>query len=424
MGRAGKQNPTAEIFNEAARQEMKNKLTYKHTISMCYIGYVSQAIVINFAPLLFLTFNKGYGISLEKISLLITINFTIQLIMDFVSAYFIDKIGYRTSIICAHLLCSFGLVALAFLPDMFSNPFIGLIISYVLFASGGGLIEVLISPTVEACPTDNKASQMSLLHSAYCFGQMTVVLLSTLFFGIFGITEWKILAVIWAAVPLLNAVYAIFVPINVLGGGEKTKTVRQVLTTPGFYYFAVLMICAGASENAMSQWASAFAEAGLSVDKTLGDLLGPCMFALLMGISRVFMSKISKKYPLDKLFAASSVLCIAAYLIASLSPIPWLALAGCAVCGISVAVMWPGTYSLASERYPDGGTAMFALLALGGDVGCVCGPSLVGLISGKMNGELKWGLLFSIVFPLVSLAAIGFVSLRKRNQAKNNVKSK
>lgn len=380
---------------------MKTRLSYKHTLISGYIGYVVQAINNNYAPLLFLTINKNYGISFEKISLLISINFAIQMCVDILSTPIVRLLGYRAALIFAHASSALGLISLGTMPSLMSDPFLVLMIAYALLASGGGLIEVLVSPMVEACPTENKSSQMSLLHSAYCWGQMAVVLLSTAFFTLFGIDNWQLLAYIWAIIPALNCVYLVFVPIFKLDGEAKeSRGSRKFLFTKEFAFFVILMICAGAAENSVSQWSSAFAEAGLSVNKTVGDLLGPCLFALLMGSMRVAMSRLIPKIGLERLITASAVLCVASYLLTSLSPVPWLSLIGCGLCGISVAVMWPGTYSLASKKM-QGGTLMFALLALAGDIGCMAGPSLVGIILGNDSSMLSVGILAAIVFPLV-----------------------
>ncbi|MBQ8638308.1 MAG: MFS transporter [Lachnospiraceae bacterium] len=385
---------------------MNIRSSFKHTIAASYIGYITQAIVNNFAPLLFLTFHNSYGISLEKIGLLVTVNFGVQLLVDLISAKYIDRIGYRRAIVAAHIFAAAGLIGLSFLPDLFSDPYPGLCMAIVLYAIGGGLIEVLISPIVEACPTDGKSAAMSLLHSFYCWGSVLVVLISTLLFAVFGTGSWKVISCFWAIVPLFNAFYFTQVPINSLSEGHETMGLRKLLTAPMFWVLALLMVCSGASELAMSQWASAFAESGLNVSKTVGDIAGPCFFAVLMGSSRVFHAKFTDRLNLSRYMGFCAILCIASYLLASLSPIPVLSLLGCGICGFSVGVMWPGTFSLASEKCPAGGTAMFALLALAGDTGCSLGPTIVGFVSGALNDNLKAGLLCAIVFPLLMLVGL------------------
>lgn len=394
----------------------KNK--YQLTMYACFIGYIVQAIVNNFLPLLFVTFQKTYSIPLTQITLLITLNFGIQLVIDMLSAGFVDKIGYRASTIIAHVCSAAGLVLLTVLPEAFPDPFAGILIAVFIYAIGGGLIEVLISPILEACPTDNKEKAMSLLHSFYCWGHVGVVLISTLFFTLFGIENWKILAVCWAVVPAVNIILFAKAPIYSLHEeGETGLTLKQLFTRKVFWVMMLMMLCAGASEQAVSQWASTFAEQGLGVSKTIGDLAGPMSFAALMGLSRLLYGKFGDKLDLDKFMRMSCLLCIAAYLCISLVPLPAVGLVGCAVCGFSVGIMWPGTFSKASAAVKGGGTALFAMLALAGDVGCSGGPTLAGFISGCFNGELRAGILAAIVFPVLLLIGIQLAKKLANNSA-------
>ena len=384
---------------------MSIKNNYKHTFYASYAGYFVQAIINNFIPLLFLTFQNSFNLSYDKISLLIVINFGVQLCVDFVSAYFIDRIGYRASVIAAHIFATIGLAGLSIFPFIM-NPYAGIILSIVIYATGSGLIEVIISPLVEACPSDSKSGAMSLLHSFYCWGQMCVVLFSTLFFNLAGIANWRLLSLLWACVPLINGAYFCIVPIPKVLSENKGLGVKNLFKNKLFYILSIVMLCSGASELAMSQWASAFAESGLKVSKTFGDLLGPCLFAVLMGSARVLYSKFSDKATLSKVMTASAVLCAVSYLVAGLSPVPIISLLACAVCGFSVGIMWPGTFSLAAEKIPTGGTAMFALLALFGDTGCASGPALVGKATTLLGNDLGKGLLFAIVFPLIMIVCV------------------
>lgn len=376
-----------------------------------YLGYITQAIVNNFAPLLFVTFQKSFDISLEKIGYLVTVNFCIQLFVDFIAAKFVDKIGYRISIVAAHLFAGTGLILMGVLPFAFADPYMGLICAIVFYSIGGGLIEVLISPIVEACPTDKKSAAMSLLHSFYCWGHVAVILLTTLFFVTAGIENWRILSALWAVIPLANAVYFCFVPINTLVDCEKSAPIKELFKSKLFWILILLMICSGASEQGMSQWSSAFAETGLKVSKTLGDLLGPCMFAVMMGVSRVFYAAFSGRLKLMKFISVSCVFCVIGYLVSALSPVPALALVGCGICGLSVGILWPGVFSLAAERAPTGGTAMFAFLALAGDLGCSSGPTLVGIVSSAFNDNLRAGFLAAITFPVALI--IGIMMLKR-----------
>ena len=381
---------------------------YRRTITACFVGYIVQAIANNFAPLLFVTFHESMGIPLERITMLVTVNFGIQLCVDFLSAFFVDRIGYRVSLIIAHLASALGLALLAVLPRVLPDPFVGLMICVVLYAVGGGLLEVLVSPVMEACPTPNKEAAMSLLHSFYCWGHVGVVLISTLFFHALGIGSWPVLAMIWALVPLANAFVFMKVPVpGLIPEGEKGMSMPQLFRMKLFWIFLLLMICAGACEQAVSQWASTFAEKGLNVSKTVGDLAGPMCFAVLMGIARAIYGKYGSRLPLMKCMIGTGLLCLASYLLISLSPIPALSLLGCGLCGFSVGILWPGTFSLASAALPRGGTALFALLALGGDIGCSGGPTFVGLVSGAAGGDLHRGILLAAVFPALLLAGIG-----------------
>ncbi|MDE6313745.1 MAG: MFS transporter [Lachnospiraceae bacterium] len=373
---------------------------YKCTIYASYLGYITQAVVNNFAPLLFLIFRDSMGISLEKITLLIITNFMIQLLVDLLSAKFVDKIGYRKCILGAHVFAAAGLIGMAVFPQIFSDKFIGLFLAAVFYGIGGGLIEVLISPIVEACPTENKASIMSLLHSFYCWGTVAVVLCSTLFLKVVGQEHWKELALVWAVLPIINTFFFAKVPISQLTEEGEAMSVKKLFSGRIFWIFMLLMVCAGAAEQGMSQWASAFAESGLGVSKTVGDLAGPCMFSILMGCARAFYAKAGEKIDLLSFIIGSSVLCIVAYFLASFSPVPAISLAGCGLCGLSVGILWPGVFSIASEKYPKGGTVMFALLALAGDLGCSGGPALVGMVSGIFEDNLKMGLVMAEIFPL------------------------
>lgn len=383
---------------------MKDK--YQKTMYACFAGYIVQAIVNNFVPLLFLTFESSYNIPLSQITMLITFNFGIQLIVDLLSTKFVDRIGYRVSIVMAHGFSAGGLIGLVVLPDLLPNAFAGLLIAVVIYAIGGGLIEVLISPIMESCPTENKEKAMSLLHSFYCWGHVGVVLLSTLFFKLCGIENWKILALIWAVIPIVNGIVFCKAPIaSLIEDGETGMSLRDLCRNQMFWILMLMMVCAGASEQAVSQWASTFAEQGLGVTKTIGDLAGPMAFAILMGSARAFYGKFGEKIDLDKFMMGSSLLCVIAYLCISLSPSPLISLVGCAVCGLSVGIMWPGTFSKASATLKNGGTAMFALLALAGDVGCSGGPTLVGFVTGQMSNNLKLGILAGIVFPVLLIVA-------------------
>ena len=391
---------------------MKRSTNFQHTMIACYMGYITQAIANNFAPLLFLTFQRQYSIPLSQIATLASINFGIQLVVDFVAAKFVDRIGYRVSMIAAHVSNVIGIAGLAVFPELFPDPFVGMVVAVFFYAVGGGLCEVLVSPIAEACPTEKKDAQMSLLHSFYCWGVVAVILLSTAFFAVFGVQNWKVLACFLAIVPLVNIFNFMVVPINHITEDGEGMSIRQLLKLRIFWLLALLMVCSGASELSMAQWASAYTESALQVSKTVGDLAGPCVFAILMGGARMFYAKCSDRIDLTKFMLLSGALCVVCYLLASLCASPVLGLVGCGLCGLSVGIMWPGTFSVATVSCRNGGTAMFALLALAGDLGGSLGPSVVGTVSRLTGENLKMGVLAAIVFPLLMIA--GLVVLRKK----------
>ena len=380
---------------------------YNKTIYACFVGYIVQAIIVNFAPLLFLTFQNSYAISWSSISALITINFGVQLVTDMLCAKYIDRIGYRAGILIAHGTAAFGLVGMAFLPELLGNPFWGLVICVSVYAVGGGILEVLVSPMVESCPTTNKEGYMSLLHSFYCWGHVCVVLLSTLFFAVAGIENWKILSLLWALLPVLNGIVFCFVPIATpQTAGQDGLPTKNLMKSGLFWIFFCMMLCAGASEQGVAQWVSAFAEKALGLPKAIGDLAGPLSFAVMMGTVRALYGKFSERISLEKVLTACGVLCVVSYLMASLCESQVLAVIGCALCGLSVALMWPGTLSMGASQIKGGGTAMFALFAVAGDVGCSVGPSLVGMVSDRLGGDLRRGILAGIIYPIGLLVAI------------------
>ncbi len=386
---------------------------YAHTIYASYLGYITQAIVNNFAPLLFLTFVEDFGLTLDQVTLITTLNFAVQLCVDLLSARVVDRVGYRACILAAHLFSAAGVVGLAVLPAAMGG-YAGVLTAVVLYAVGGGLIEVLVSPIVEACPTEKKEAAMSLLHSFYCWGHVGVVLLSTAFFAAFGVRNWRVLACLWALIPLLNVFYYAQVPIYPIAAGREKLSIGALCRQKVFWVLMVMMVCSGASEQGMSQWASAFAESGLRVEKAVGDLAGPCAFALLMGSSRAIYGRFSDRLPLRAAMMGSAALCVVCYLLASLTGSALLSLVGCALCGFSVGIFWPGTFSLAAQALPGGGTAMYALMALAGDLGCSSGPTLVGLVANAANGQLTTGLLAAIAFPLVMIAVLVAFGKMKR----------
>lgn len=393
---------------------------YRKTLLACYLGFITQAITANFAPLLFLKFHNDYNIPLGKIALISGTFFVAQLIVDALCARFADRIGYRGCAVAAELCSAAGLIGMAFLPELLPDPFAGIIASVVVYAVGSGLIEVLGSPIVEACPFQHKDAVMSLLHSFYCWGSVGVILLSTLFFAAFGTGHWKALACIWAVIPLCNVYNFAVCPIEHLTGDGKGMSAGGLLRRPLFWIAVILMVCAGASELSMAQWASAYAESALGLSKAVGDLAGPCMFAVTMGVSRTIYGKYGGRLDLMRFMLGSGLLCLLCYLAASLSDNPIVGLAGCILCGFSVGIMWPGTISICSQRIPAGGTAMFALLAMAGDLGGAFGPSLVGGITQSTNDDLRRGMLAGCLFPLVLILSL-FLLKRVREGREESV---
>ena len=399
------------------------KFTYKHTLISCYVCFIIQSIVNNFSPLLFVTYSREFGVSVDQIALLVSFNFMIQMLVDMLGARYADRIGYRRGIIIAHVTSFVGIAGLGILPNLM-NPLAGLMLATIFCALGSGFIEVLASPIVEALPTEEKSSAMSLLHSFYCWGHIAIVLLSTAFFAAFGTENWRILALLWALVPALNCILFFFVPINNYSEGRETESIGGLFRLVDFRLFLLLMICAGASEQAIAQWSSLFAETGLGVSKTVGDLLGPCLFGLMMALSRTFYGAFGAKLKLPRIMTLCAVGMICGYLLTTLSPLPILSLIGCGVVGLFVGIFWPGTLSLATRALPQGGTSMFAILALAGDIGCACGPGLIGLVSGRIAGErsLNWGILSSIVFPAAALIIL--LTVRARSKSKSGQSEK
>ncbi|MBE7061607.1 MAG: MFS transporter [Clostridiales bacterium] len=398
---------------------MAKAKNYKKTLIACYLGFITQAITANFTPLLFLTFKSTYAISLEMIAIIPMVFYLTQLLVDLIATKFVDVIGYRTCVVVSQIVSAGGLVLMAFLPEILPNAFVGILISVVLYAIGSGLVEVLLSPIVEACPFENKAGVMSVLHSFYCWGAVGVILGSTLFFAVFGTAYWKILTLIWAVVPLINTFNFISCPIErLVDDGEKMR-IGQLLRLPLFWLMTILMICAGASETTMTQWTSAFAEAALGISKVIGDLAGPCLFAVFMGVARVFYGKFSERLDLTKVMLGCGVLCVVCYLLASLSPISIIGLIGCAICGLAVGIMWPGTICISSQKCPKGGTAMFAFLALAGDLGATISPTMVGAIADAVGGNLKTGLLFATIFPIILILGL-ILLVCKSKKSKTN----
>lgn len=390
------------------------KLSFGHTFFACYIGIFVQAIVCCFMPLLFVIFNREYDIPLTLITLLATVNFVAQFATDSIAIFFVGKIGYRKSGVLAHLLASIGLLGFGIVAPRMENVYLGLFVSVMLFSIGGGLLEVILSPIVEGCPSKNKSAAMSLLHSMYGFGSVAVILATTSILTLMGSKAWPYIAIFWALIPLANSVLFIFIPINDISAESKHMPVWDLFKNKTFWGFALIMACGGASEIAMSQWASAFAESSLGISKAAGDILGPCTFSLMLALARILYSKFADRIDLSKCIMLCGVFGCICYLVAALVPVSLIALIACGFCGFAVGILWPGTLSLAAKAYPTGGAALFALMALAGDLGCTLGPTIVGFVSSIFGGELKIGLLTGAFFP--AILVVGLICLKTPKQ--------
>lgn len=399
---------------------MSTQKNYRKTLVACYLGFATQAIAANYAPLLFLTFGSAFGVGLEKIALIPALFYVTQLLVDFAATRFADRIGYRVCVVTSQLLSGAGLVVMAVLPGLLPVPFIGILTGVLLYAVGSGLIEVLVSPIVEACPFENKAGMMSLLHSFYCWGTVAVIGGSTLFFAVFGVEHWQILTLVWAVLPLYNALNFITCPIERLVEEGKSMSPRELVHTPLFWLLILLMVCSGASEASMAQWASAFTESALGVSKTVGDLAGPGLFAVCMGVARVIYGRMSCKVNLNNAMLVCGVLCVICYLATSLAAAPLVGLAGCAFCGAAVGMMWPGAISISAQQCPTGGTALFAFLALAGDMGATVSPTMVGGVAQIVGGDLKAGLLSATVFPLTLIFVLILLKRKSTDSVQRN----
>ena len=386
--------------------------SYKTTKIACFIGFVVQAIINNFLPLLFIIFNTRYNLNYEQLGRLLFVNFFVQLIVDALTPALVKRIGYRGAAIACHGLAAAGLFMLGVLPLVFSNQIYAcLVASIIVYASGSGIIEVCISPMVELLPGDKKGADMAFTHSFYCWGQAFTVLVSTLLIFLIGQQHWHFIPMFWAIIPLLNMINFMRVPVIEQPDDPISKTANTLFKNRDFWIFAVIMICAGASEITMAEWASLFAQKALGVSKTVGDLLGPCAFAVCMGSGRVIFGLLDGKFNPQKALILNNILCVLCYVGVAVCNIPALSLIACALCGFSVSLSWPGTYSMAARHFPTGGTLMFSILALCGDLGCSIGPWLMGIVANSTT--LETGFLVCSVFPAFMVLTAPL--LRKEN---------
>jgi len=399
---------------------MRAKNQYTSTLFACYLGYITQAIVVNLAPLFFVIFQNSFGVTYGDLAGLVLLTFVVQIVTDAIMIKVTPLVGYRKCAVAAHVFSAVGLALLAFLPRIM-NPYGGILISVVLYSIGGGLTEVVISPIVDALPGDAKASAMSLLHAFYSWGQVAVVILSTVVLALIGDDNWRWIPLGWAMIPFFNLFNFMRVPIVEVSEEQKTNGIGTFLKSPIFLVALFMMICGGASEQAMAQWASLFAERALGVSKVLGDLLGPCLFALCMGIGRTGYGIFGEKINIEKALLACAGISVVCYLVTVFVPVPVISLLGCAFCGFGVSLMWPGVLSYTSQKYNyNAGPVLFSLLALGGDTGCSLGPWLTGMVSDLYlhtagggaaveSQAIRYGILAAIVFPAGMLVLIGIM---------------
>jgi len=383
---------------------------YKKTIYACYRGYITQAIIVNLSPLFFVIFQDNYNVSFVTLGSIVLLNFITQMLTDIAAIKFVEKVGYRVAAVTAHALASAGLLMLGFLPMIM--PIIpALVISTVIFAVGGGLLEVLVSPIVDSVPGEAKESSMSLLHAFYCWGQVMVVLVTTLLLFLIGNKNWSIIPMMWAILPIYNLITFLKVPIIPPLSENERMPIKKLLKSKIFLIALLMMLCAGASELAIAQWASLFTEKALGVSKTAGDVLGPCFFGIMMGVGRTIYGVYGQKVRLLRVMILSAILCVISYIAASVSQNAAVSLVGCALCGLAVSLMWPGMLSMVAAKYTSGGAAMFGIMAIFGDVGCSVGPWLVGVVSQMCSGlgaesALRYGILAATIFPVIMILGL------------------
>lgn len=399
---------------------------YRLTIRCCYLGMFVQAIVINLAPILFIPFKEQLGLTFEQLGRLILINFVTQVAFDLIAGATVTRLGVRRMVVAAHILVTLGLWLFAWLPGRLTSPYAGLVIGTIVFSMGGGVLELLLSPIINAVPSERKAADMSLLHSFYAWGQMTVILLTALAVFVLPAGPWRWVAPFWSIVPALGAWGFSRAPIPPFVEEEKRHRLRELLRVPAFLAAMLGLALAGASEIAISQWISAFAEKALRFPKLLGDLGGVCLFAAALGVGRTWYGLYGHKVCIRTRMIGGALLATVMYVLASLSPWPWVSLLACVMSGLAVSLFWPGLLSLTAVRFPLAGASMFAVLCAAGDMGCALAPWAVGLCADRvtalgLGGGMGWtpeafglrmGLLAGALFPFGLLLVL--IGLRQK----------
>lgn len=411
---------------------MKN--TFTRTKIACYTVNVSMSVVGNLSPLLFITFHDLYGISYSLLGLLVLVNFCTQLCIDLIFSFFSNKFNIPLVLRVMPALTLAGLALYALAPVIFpSAVYLGLVLGTILFSVSGGLAEVLISPVIAAIPADNPEREMSKLHSVYAWGVVAVILFGTLFLLAFGQQNWQWLTVTLMLIPLLAFVAFLRAEIPQMQSGEKSSGSVGQLKNKTLWLCVVGIFLGGASECTMAQWASGYLEQALSIPKVWGDIFGVALFSLTLGLGRSLYAKFGKNA--EKILLLGSIGAAVCYLVAALSNVAVLGLSACALTGLCVSMLWPGSLIVSSERIPDGGVFVYALMAAGGDLGGSVGPQLVGLITDGVAASpfaselaaslnltaeqigMKCGMLVGAVFPLLAIAVFSVMLKTKKKRS-------
>lgn len=401
---------------------MGNPEHYRLTTISCFVGIFAQAVIINLAALLFMPLMRLHGLTYVQLGTLVAVNFSVQVGSDLVFSGLIDRIGFRRLVLPACLVGSLGLFLFALAPVLLpGRVFAGLLAATAVYSAAGGLLEVLLSPIVNAIPNEEKGAAMSLLHSFYAWGQMATIILTTLFLFLVGERHWQWMVGFWALLPLANFLLFLKAPFPPSVPEEHRLNMGDLILKP-FCLLAFAAIFFGASaEVLMNQWTSAFMERALLLPKLTGDLFGMCGFALMLGLGRAWHGKYGARFDISKALVAMSALAVLCYLVVALAPGSWPGLLACMVCGFATSLLWPGTLIVASERYPLAGAWMFALLAAAGDVGAGLGPWFTGWVVdhaidtaaalrleqwlgiGGEQAALRLGILAGTIAPLLAL---------------------
>ena len=405
---------------------------YKRVKYACYTTNVSMSVVANLSPILFLTFHNLYGISYSLLGSLVLINFIAQLLIDLIFSFFSHKFNIPLAVKITPLLTLVGLFLYAVCPLAFPQyAYAGLVVGTLVFSVSGGLAEVLISPVIAAIPSDDPDREMSKLHSVYAWGVVPVILISTLFLYVFGSQSWHWLALLYMLVPLVAFLLFTKAQIPQMETPEKVSGALSFLKNKGLWLCVGAIFLGGASECIMAQWSSGYIEQALGIPKVWGDIFGVAVFSVMLGMGRTLYAKKGKK--IENVLFLGSIGATICYLLAAICNMPLIGLVACAFTGLCVSMLWPGSLIVASDRFPQGGVFIFAMMAAGGDLGASVGPQLIGVITDfaianptivsfaeGMNLApeqmgMKLGMLVGMLFPLTAIA-VYFVIKKSRNE--------